>query len=428
MVLIRVSWFIHIYLVIPIVLATPPACVLSCVNEIAALCPRRHIDFDCYCTDVPRMVGCLVKACPYGNYLSARDHFLGVCEEFSCDYHKQGKGHGPKQQSMYSNKSFYDEEHDQRRAVEDLGMRFKDTIEHASVSLNWGDREVAPVTVATKFLDAEFASSPDVDYSAIGDDFVGAKDPEQDMHEEHNEKAGEKESDEQEKEEVKEKEDVQGKEEKEEVPDEEKETGKAEDKQQVVQPEEEVKPEQDAQPTEEEINPVAGDETQYLTESDLADNAPGQDVEESLQNGKGEDDDEDEEVVDEVSEDTSEPESTKAGKHTTSNRPTPTSYSSSTTTSTSTRRIDRDALAYDRGWYRQIKHHFEPIQTAPLKKKLRNGDLSDYLSAKNHVQQKIQKARQKQAALAEVKRPVLYSLPKVRNTKSRIVSNADSRG
>lgn len=64
-----------------LVTATPPACFLSCINEVAHTCPREHIDIYTLCVKRDSVIGCLVDICPYGNFESARDHFLGTCLE-----------------------------------------------------------------------------------------------------------------------------------------------------------------------------------------------------------------------------------------------------------------------------------------------------------------------------------------------------------
>lgn len=64
-----------------LVTATPPACFLSCINEIAAVCPSEHMGFRCICGYETKLVECLVDICPYGSFESARDHYLGTCME-----------------------------------------------------------------------------------------------------------------------------------------------------------------------------------------------------------------------------------------------------------------------------------------------------------------------------------------------------------
>ncbi|KAK6456826.1 uncharacterized protein RJT20DRAFT_1414 [Scheffersomyces xylosifermentans] len=73
--------FFSLYLLLTSVVATPPACFLSCVSEIARTCVRNKADLTCICANEDSLVGCLVDICPYGTFLSARDHYLGTCME-----------------------------------------------------------------------------------------------------------------------------------------------------------------------------------------------------------------------------------------------------------------------------------------------------------------------------------------------------------
>lgn len=72
---------ILLWILVTLVEATPPACFLSCTNEIAALCDSHHMGFRCICANETKLVACLVDICPYGNFESARDHYLGTCME-----------------------------------------------------------------------------------------------------------------------------------------------------------------------------------------------------------------------------------------------------------------------------------------------------------------------------------------------------------
>lgn len=63
-------------------LATPPACFLSCTNEVAHRCGGQA-NLLCICAANDALQGCLVDICPYGNFESARDHFWGTCREHS---------------------------------------------------------------------------------------------------------------------------------------------------------------------------------------------------------------------------------------------------------------------------------------------------------------------------------------------------------
>lgn len=60
----------------------PPACMLSCINAVArgiGLDHPSHITSICLQKDA--IVGCLTDICPFGNYNTARDHFLHACSK-----------------------------------------------------------------------------------------------------------------------------------------------------------------------------------------------------------------------------------------------------------------------------------------------------------------------------------------------------------
>lgn len=63
------------------VFATPPACFLSCINELAHYCPGSHHDLLCLCQLKESLIGCLVDICPVGDLDAGRDHFVGTCLE-----------------------------------------------------------------------------------------------------------------------------------------------------------------------------------------------------------------------------------------------------------------------------------------------------------------------------------------------------------
>lgn len=63
------------------VLATPPACFLSCTNEVSHRCVGAQANILCICSAHDAVQGCLVDICPYGNFESARDHYVGTCQE-----------------------------------------------------------------------------------------------------------------------------------------------------------------------------------------------------------------------------------------------------------------------------------------------------------------------------------------------------------
>lgn len=58
---------------------SPPATILKCINIKASECLGKHADYQCICDDKQAILECLAIYAPYGNYLEARDHFLGSC-------------------------------------------------------------------------------------------------------------------------------------------------------------------------------------------------------------------------------------------------------------------------------------------------------------------------------------------------------------
>lgn len=58
---------------------TVPASFLWCVNSFAHNMPQKLSDYEGICDKRDEFLKCLVDKCEYGNYLSARDHFLGTC-------------------------------------------------------------------------------------------------------------------------------------------------------------------------------------------------------------------------------------------------------------------------------------------------------------------------------------------------------------
>lgn len=72
---------ISICILLSVVIATPPACFLSCINEVARLCPRAHLDIGCLCAKQEQVIGCLVDICPYGTFEASKDHYFGTCLE-----------------------------------------------------------------------------------------------------------------------------------------------------------------------------------------------------------------------------------------------------------------------------------------------------------------------------------------------------------
>ncbi|KAI5970280.1 hypothetical protein CANMA_000632 [Candida margitis] len=70
-----------ILLITRLVISTPPACLLSCISEVSSKCERGWSSLSCVCNKEDQIVGCLIDICPFGNFNSARDHFLGTCLE-----------------------------------------------------------------------------------------------------------------------------------------------------------------------------------------------------------------------------------------------------------------------------------------------------------------------------------------------------------
>ncbi|TID16215.1 hypothetical protein CANINC_004213 [Pichia inconspicua] len=60
---------------------SPPAAVIHCINAKAPECTKRHSDYSCLCGHRDAILNCLALKSPYGKYLEARDHFLGICME-----------------------------------------------------------------------------------------------------------------------------------------------------------------------------------------------------------------------------------------------------------------------------------------------------------------------------------------------------------
>ncbi|KAG7663564.1 uncharacterized protein J8A68_002950 [[Candida] subhashii] len=73
--------FILLFTLLYSVNATPPSCFLSCVGEVTRDCHSKLTDVTCACISEDKLIGCLVDICPYGTFLSARDHFMGTCLE-----------------------------------------------------------------------------------------------------------------------------------------------------------------------------------------------------------------------------------------------------------------------------------------------------------------------------------------------------------
>ncbi|CAI5759760.1 unnamed protein product [Candida verbasci] len=73
--------FFILLVFISLVISTPPACFLSCMSEIAISKCSSLSNLTCCCINEDSIIGCLIDICPYGVFLSARDHYLGTCLE-----------------------------------------------------------------------------------------------------------------------------------------------------------------------------------------------------------------------------------------------------------------------------------------------------------------------------------------------------------
>lgn len=67
-----------------LVTATPPACFLSCLSQVAAVCLNLS-DLSCLCSSQDCVIPCLENRCPGIAFLSSRDHYWGTCMEHRYD-------------------------------------------------------------------------------------------------------------------------------------------------------------------------------------------------------------------------------------------------------------------------------------------------------------------------------------------------------
>ncbi|QPG76102.1 hypothetical protein FOA43_003488 [Brettanomyces nanus] len=56
-----------------------PGALLGCVNQVAHATASSHRDFQSICAKRDQVLKCLVDNCAFGNFLQARDHYLGTC-------------------------------------------------------------------------------------------------------------------------------------------------------------------------------------------------------------------------------------------------------------------------------------------------------------------------------------------------------------
>lgn len=76
-----ISTLLIILVLTQCVYSIPPACFLSCIAEVSRTCRHSLRHLSCVCIREDQIVGCLIDICPFGNFNSARDHFLGTCLE-----------------------------------------------------------------------------------------------------------------------------------------------------------------------------------------------------------------------------------------------------------------------------------------------------------------------------------------------------------
>lgn len=74
-------YIVIIIILFSTVLSIPPACFISCTSEIARTCANGLTDLTCLCNKEDEIVTCLVDICPFGVFVSARDHYIGTCLE-----------------------------------------------------------------------------------------------------------------------------------------------------------------------------------------------------------------------------------------------------------------------------------------------------------------------------------------------------------
>lgn len=63
-----------------LVSATPPACFLSCLSQVARACSSPS-DVSCLCNSLDCLIPCFENRCPGSTFLSSRDHYWGTCKE-----------------------------------------------------------------------------------------------------------------------------------------------------------------------------------------------------------------------------------------------------------------------------------------------------------------------------------------------------------
>lgn len=70
-------------------LATPPACFVKCINEVAHNCPANQADVHCICNAHTLVNQCIALHCYGIHFLSSTDHFYGTCLEHGVGFQEQ---------------------------------------------------------------------------------------------------------------------------------------------------------------------------------------------------------------------------------------------------------------------------------------------------------------------------------------------------
>ncbi|KAM9938336.1 hypothetical protein OXX80_002160 [Metschnikowia pulcherrima] len=77
---------ILILLFASLVIATPPACFINCINSISHICGKNQADVKCLCRVHEAINQCISNYCPSENFYSSRDHFSGTCMEHGFEF------------------------------------------------------------------------------------------------------------------------------------------------------------------------------------------------------------------------------------------------------------------------------------------------------------------------------------------------------
>lgn len=69
-------------------IATPPACLLGCINVVSRICALNQYDMPCLCQHSNSMMACITDTCWGVAYISARYHYRESCLEHNIDVGK----------------------------------------------------------------------------------------------------------------------------------------------------------------------------------------------------------------------------------------------------------------------------------------------------------------------------------------------------